>query len=110
MNRIVTLSRVVRTLAGAALLAAAIGGGSACLVPAGVYVDIAPPPPMVEARMVPPGPGFVWVPGFYSWNGGAYIWVSGRWERPPRPRAVWVPGHWDQHGRRGWRYVEGRWR
>ncbi|MEI9974771.1 MAG: hypothetical protein WDO73_23630 [Ignavibacteriota bacterium] len=30
--------------------------------------------------------------GFYDYRGGRYVWVPGRWMRPPRAHAVWVPG------------------
>jgi len=74
-----------------------------------VYVRVGPPAPVVEARVVAPGPGYVWVPGYYAWNGGAYFWTPGRYVMPPRPRAVWVAPHWQQE-RRGWFFVEGHWR
>ena len=60
-----------------------------------VYVRIGPPAPIVEARVVAPGPNYVWVPG--------------GWHRPPRVRAAWVPGHWARE-RRGWFFVQGHWR
>jgi WXXGXW repeat (2 copies) len=74
-----------------------------------VYVRVGPPAPIVETRVVSPGPGFVWVPGFYRWQRAGYVWVPGRWDRPPRARAVWVPARW-VHARRGWYLVEGHWR
>ncbi len=112
MNRSFKLSRFVRVIAGAALLAGSVGVGSACEVSGRgrIYVDADPPPPIVEAREVAPAPDFIWVSGYYQWNGGGYAWVSGHWERPPRRGARWEPGHWDHHDRRGWYFVEGRWR
>ena len=68
-----------------------------------------PPPPRYGVVGVAPGPGFVWTEGFYDWRGGAYMWVPGRWMRPPRPRAVWVPGAWMQ-GRHGYAFHRGYWR
>ena len=38
-----------------------------------------PPPPRVEYVPVPPGPAYVWVPGFWQWHGRAYTWRSGHW-------------------------------
>jgi len=49
------------------------------------------------------------VPGYYRYDGRAYVWVGGRYERPPRARARWVAGHWQQE-RRGWFWVDGHWR
>ncbi len=91
-------------------LAATCGVGIACATPRGrVYVRVGPPAPVADVRVVRPGPNYVWVPGYYRWDGRAYRWAAGAWMLPPRPRAVWVPGHWS-HTRRGWFYVEGRWR
>jgi WXXGXW repeat (2 copies) len=83
---------------------------TACATPRGrVYVRVGPPAPVVERRIVAPGPGYVWVPGYYMWNGAAYVLAPGRWARPPRARAVWVPAHW-QRDRHGWFIIEGHWR
>jgi hypothetical protein len=74
-----------------------------------VYVRVGPPAPIVETRVVAPGRNYVWVPGYHRWGGAEYVWVPGGWQRPPRVRAAWVPGHW-AHERRGWFFVQGRWR
>ncbi len=74
-----------------------------------VYVNIGPPRPIIEHRVVSPGPGYVWVSGYHRWDGHAYVWVAGSWQRPPRPSQHWVAGAWrrDSHG---YYFVEGRWR
>jgi hypothetical protein len=104
------LRGVCKTFGAASLMLLALATTPACIESGRLYVRVAPPAPVVEARVVSPGPGFVWVPGYQRWDGGAYIWVPGRWARPPRPRARWVPGHWVQNRRSGWYFVEGRWR
>jgi WXXGXW repeat (2 copies) len=99
-----------RMFVASLVLAPALASSLACATPRGrVYVRVGPPAPLVEARVVAPGPGYVWIPGYHVWNGAAYVWTPGRWERPARARARWVPGHWvrDRHG---WCFVEGRWR
>ncbi len=73
------------------------------------YVRVGPPPAVVEHYGAPPERGFVWVAGYHRWTGDRYVWVPGRWERPPRPHAVWVAHHW-VHRRGGWLLVEGHWR
>ena len=111
MSRMTTVSKLLRTTAAAVLLAAAVGVMPACAATSGrLYVRIGPPAPIVEVRAVPPGPGVIWVPGYYRWDGRGYIWMAGTWQRPPRARARWVPGHWVHNRRHGWYFVEGRWR
>jgi hypothetical protein len=100
-------TKTFATLAFAAALAALAA------MPAGalpVYVKIAPPAPIVETRVVAPGPGYVWVGGYHRWDGAAYVWVPGRWAQPPRPHAVWVGGRWVHHGHHGWYWKEGHWK
>ena len=99
-----------RIFAASLVLAGALASSVACVTPHGrVYLRVGPPAPIVEARVAAPGPGYVWIPGYHRWNGGAYVWTPGRWDRPPRVRARWVPSHWAQD-RRGWYFVDGRWR
>jgi hypothetical protein len=92
-----------------AVLAGAMAASCVATPNGRLYVRIGPPAPIVEARTVAPGPGYVWVPGYYRWDGARYAWATGRWERPPRARARWVAGHW-AHERGGWYFVEGHWR
>ncbi|MFC5863107.1 hypothetical protein ACFPT7_12445 [Acidicapsa dinghuensis] len=87
---------------------------AAALLPAAssfaqVVVRVGPPAPIVERRPVAPGPGFVWIDGYHRWDGARYVWVPGRWDRPPRPHARWVPHRWE-HRHDGWVLVEGHWR
>ena len=75
-----------------------------------VVIRVAPPLPVrVGVVGVAPHPGFVWVEGYHVYRGGGYVWVPGRWVRPPRPAAVWIPPHYDRVPR-GWVFVPGHWR
>jgi WXXGXW repeat (2 copies) len=76
---------------------------------ADVFVRIGPPAPVVETRVVSPGPGYVWTPGYHRWDGNRYVWTAGTWVQPPRPHAHWVAHHW-VHRNGGWVMVEGHWR
>ena len=80
---------------------------AAAKVDLGIAVGGPPPPPppavVVSPVGVAPGPGYVWVPGYWDWVGDQWVWVDGRWILPPRPRAVWIApalefrwhrGHW----------------
>jgi hypothetical protein len=56
---------------------------------------IAPPPPKPEP---PPAAAasatLVWTPGYWAWNGSAYIWIAGAWRIPPKAGARWVAPSW----------------
>lgn len=68
-----------------------------------------PPPPVVRYEPPPPPrPSYVWVQGYWDWNGNAYVWVPGRWEAA-RPGYVYVQPAWRQ-GPRGWEFRQGGWR
>lgn len=73
------------------------------------YVRVAPPEPIIEMRGAAPGIDFIWIDGYYSWNGVTYIWYPGRWYHRPYPYSIWIGGGW-QHHNRGWRYHPGHWR
>lgn len=94
---------MMAVILGGLSLAGCAGSGYA------FYASTPPPALRFEERGVAPGAGFVWIDGYWGYRGGAYAWVPGRWERPPRPRARWAPGRWEpRHGR--YYYRDGRWR
>lgn len=73
------------------------------------YMNTLPPPPHAEEFRMAPRPGFVWIGGYWRWQGRDYIWIPGRWAHPPRRGAAWVPGNWEhRHNRYIWH--EGYWR
>ncbi|MES1257051.1 MAG: YXWGXW repeat-containing protein [Acidobacteriota bacterium] len=76
----------------------------------GAGITVGPPAPRVIGPLgVAPGPGYVWTDGYYDWQGSNWVWLDGRWARPPRPGRVWVTPYWERHGR-GYRFHKGRWR
>jgi hypothetical protein len=101
MNRKLLFLTFVVLLAG--VLSACAGNGY-------IAVRSAPPPPQVHGVVgYAPGPGYVWVDGFWDWRGGNWHWVRGYWTRPPRARAIWVAPRWEPYGR-GYRFHRGYWR
>ena len=88
---------------------AVLGGCVAAPLPDAVFVAAAPPAAEVEVIGAAPGPDYVWIRGYHTWNGHGYVWNSGRWERRPRAGAVWVDGRW-QHHSHGWYWTDGHWR
>ncbi len=74
------------------------------------YVVVAQPPPpvVVETRPLPPGPGCIWIDGYWHWGGRQYAWKSGHWEVPPRGYNHWVAPRYERHGNE-YHYMPGRW-
>ncbi len=91
----------------AGLLATASCGGAAAGVGISLQIGIAPPPQRVE--VVPPAHrrGMVWIPGFWGWNGQAYVWVAGHHERERRGYRYIVPA-WSMVGN-AWVFQPGYW-
>ncbi|HEY5928261.1 MAG TPA: YXWGXW repeat-containing protein, partial [Kofleriaceae bacterium] len=57
----------------------------------------------------PPTPTAVWTPGYWQWDGRAYIWIQGAWRIPPSPQqSTWAPASWSVT-KRGAVFVPGRW-
>jgi len=63
-----------------------------------VSVRIGPPPLPVYAQPVIPGPGYLWVPGYWAYGPGGYYWVPGTWVEPPEVGLLWTPGYWGWSG------------
>jgi hypothetical protein len=72
------------------------------------YPTFGPPGGRGEVVIRSPGPGYIWIAGYWGWGGGRYYWVPGRWVRGRRGQN-WVDGRWEQQGKRYvWR--KGHWR
>jgi hypothetical protein len=57
--------------------------------PRGVTVNGPPPAPLADERQAPPGPGAIWIAGYWHWTGIEYAWIPGHWEGKPPPGATW---------------------
>jgi hypothetical protein len=73
-----------------------------------VYIGRTPPPIRYEVRPPVPGEGFQWIDGYWGISNNRYVWVTGRWERPPYAGAYWSHPHYD-HYQQGWQMHEGHW-
>ncbi len=95
----------VLALAPSACVSARVGVGF------GIRVNVPPPPLRAEVVVVQPGPGYVWVPGYWDWDAprGEYLWIAGAWTRPPHRHAVWVGPRWERRGRESF-FLRGHWR
>lgn len=108
--------KLLSACAGSALLAAL--STSAQPMPPGLpglpdinvqIVHTAPPPPravIVETRPAPPDQ--IWSDGYWDYRGSSWIWVDGRYVRPPEPRSTWVRPEYRRVDE-GWRYVPAHW-
>jgi hypothetical protein len=98
---------ILAALCGLALLATVPFASSADV---SFSIGVAPPAPIIETvPPPPPAPGYVWTPGYWSWNGVTWVWVPRRYVVAPFPGAVWVTGRWARHGH-DWMWEDGRWR
>lgn len=92
-----------------AVLASCVVIPATAQVSIGVVIGRTTPPPLrYEVRPRVPGPGYVWVDGYWNWTRGRYVWVPGVWQRPPYAGAYWSHGHWDRYPD-GWHYHQGHW-
>lgn len=98
----------ILVLLGLAFALALCSGCAGYVTTRSTTVALRPPAPIVEVATVAPSPGYVWVDGYWSWNGYDYEWVHGYWDRPPVVGHVWHPGGWVVQGS-GYVYVGGRW-
>ena len=73
-----------------------------------VVVTTEPPAPRSEVIATAPGPGYVWVGGYWAHRHGRWVWMPGHYESSPTATAHWVPGHWDRTTS-GWVWTPGRW-
>ncbi len=86
--------------AAALILCAAPGGDFAFVAPAHAQADvafaasIAPPPLPAYSQTTIPGPGYIWIPGYWAWDRKGYYWTPGYWARPPAADLLWTPGYW----------------
>jgi len=95
--------------------------GSGCIivsdVPGPVVIEeieigCAPPPPppapIIVARPPRPSGLHIWIEGHHVVRGGTWVWVHGRWERPPHRDMVWVRSHARRRGE-VWFWSPGYW-
>ncbi len=70
-------------------------------------VSSLPPEPLYEQMTPSPGEGFVWIDGYWHWNGSEWVWVSGRWEQQ-QDGYVYVEPYYDTSGAE-YLYTPGYW-
>jgi hypothetical protein len=65
-----------------------------------VSVSVGAPPPPLPVYFQPslPEDGYLWIPGYWAWNGYDYFWIPAAWVRPPEPGLLCTPGYWAWNG------------
>lgn len=71
----------------------------------GIRIGAPPPPRVVRVRPHAPGPGYVWVDGYWYAKGNRYRWQNGYWARPPYVGAAWMAPRYE-----GGQFYQGYWR
>ena len=96
----------MKKMATALLLLLLLGIGSTADAQVSFGFRIGPPPPPRVVRILPrrPGPGFVWINGYWYPTGNHYSWHNGYWARPPYAGARWIVPQY-----RGGAFYAGRW-
>lgn len=89
------------------ILAGLLLGTSLMFAQVNFGITFGSPPPVRVMRMRPPapGPGFMWVDGYWYPDGNRYRWHTGYWTRPPYEGAQWVTPRYE-----GGRFFDGYWR
>jgi hypothetical protein len=100
------MKRKFYTVALAALLFVGLSPTSS-FAQIGISIGIAPPPIPIYTQPYPPGPGYIWTPGYWAYDSG-YYWVPGAWFLPPRIGFLWTPGYWAYNGS-SYYFNEGYW-
>ena len=103
----------MKKFAAVTALIAALGGSvmlpNAALAQVNININIGEAPPPLRAELVPaPRNGYLWVPGFWNWDGSRHVWSGGHWERA-RASYTYVAPTWRQEGE-GWRLDRGGWK
>ena len=86
--------------AAAFILGAAPPGGFAFVAQAhaqaGVVLTASVAPPALPVYVQPPipGPGYLWIPGYWAYDGTEWYWVPGYWSMPAAADLYWTPGYW----------------
>jgi hypothetical protein len=85
-------------------------GGIMVGTPSPYYVNSMPPEPLYETMTTSPGYGYVWIDGYWNWNGYEWVWANGHWVTEQQGyvyvqpyydwdsggRNVYYPGHWSR--------------
>jgi len=109
-NHRVTLRRLLlaATILSSPWITAATNPAAA-QVSISVSVPVAPPALPIYDQPQMPDAGYIWTPGYWSWDqADGYYWVPGTWVLPPQANVLWTPPYWGW-GNGGWLFHDGYW-
>jgi hypothetical protein len=72
-----------------------------------VEVPNAPPDPKTEVKTPCPGPGNIWVAGYWDYIGGRHVWRDGRWVQG-KPGYEYVRARYEWDGK-AWQFHVPHW-
>jgi hypothetical protein len=87
---------------------AGVQGGVMVGSPSPYYVNSMPPEPLYETMTSSPGYGYVWIDGYWHWNGYEWVWMSGRWVTE-QTGYVYITPYYDYDSGGGYVYYPGHW-
>jgi hypothetical protein len=73
-----------------------------------LVVKEAPPALKEEVQSASPGTEYVWVPGYWDYVDGTFVWRDGTWQVPSSTGLVWIPGQWVNTAA-GYQFIPGHW-
>jgi hypothetical protein len=91
--RLLLCASTAALILGAAPIGAFVAPAQA-QVAVSISATIAPPLLPVYAQPAIPGPGYLWIPGYWAWDGQEYFWTPGYWSMPPTVGFYWTPPYW----------------
>jgi hypothetical protein len=74
----------IRLLLFVAMLALPVSFGQVS-----ISVNFAPPELPVYDQPPCPDEGYIWIPGYWGWDGDDYYWVPGTWVLAPEVGLLW---------------------
>lgn len=66
-----------------------------------------PPDPKEEEKPASPGPGYIWVAGYWDYIGGHHVWREGRWMQS-KPNYEYVRARYAYDGH-SWQFYVPHW-
>lgn len=90
------MTKRIRIRIAVVLLALLLGFTARSNAQFGISVSFGPPALPVYVQPPCPGDGYMWTPGYWSWDNdyGDYYWVPGTWVMAPEPGYLWTPPWW----------------